>query len=185
MGVFDASIRALQALNALGYGSQPDLVLDLVYNPPIPMTDDFSLTPEQAPLEKDYKQYLQDHFGIVFNQLFTITNIPIGRTKFHLNHRKLLKPYLSFLAEHFNPQTVPGLMCRSELSIDYLGNIYDCDFNQMESLPAQTPSGETLTVQKLLEAGSLDLVQQVQIDSYCYGCTAGAGSSCGGALIDG
>lgn len=183
-GVFDESIRALKILNALGYGHDPALQLDLVYNPPIPTSEAFTLTPDQVPLEQAYKSHLQEHFGIVFNHLFTITNIPIGRTKFHLEHRKLLDPYVSFLADHFNAKTVPDLMCRNELSIDYQGNVYDCDFNQMESLPARTPSGEILTVQKLLEAGSLDLVEEVQTKPYCFGCTAGAGSSCGGALVD-
>ena len=183
-GVFDASIKALQELNQLGYGQDNHLQLDLVYNPPIPDTLDFSLTPDQAPLEVAYKEHLQSHFGIVFNQLYTITNIPIGRTKFHLQHRKLLSPYLHFLAEHHNPQTVSNLMCRNELSVNYMGNIYDCDFNQMENLPALTANGDKLTVQDLLEAGSLDLIEQVQTRAYCYGCTAGSGSSCGGALLD-
>ena len=181
-GVFDASIRALQALNALGYGTDPALKLDLVYNPPIPTTDAFVLTPDQAPLERAYKVHLQKQFGIIFNQLFTITNIPIGRTKFHLEHRNLLTPYLSFLSQHHNAQTVGNLMCRNELSVDYNGNIYDCDFNQMENLPALTASGEPLTIQMVLEANRLDLIPQVQTRSYCFGCTAGSGSSCGGAL---
>ncbi len=183
-GVFEESVRALQILNTLGYGHDPALQLDLVYNPPIPTSKDFALTPDQVSLEQAYKAHLHEHFGVVFNHLFTITNIPIGRTKFYLEHRQLLVPYLSFLAEHFNAKTVPDLMCRNELSIDYRGHVYDCDFNQMESLPARMPSGEILTVQKLLAAGSLDLVQEVQTKSYCFGCTAGAGSSCGGALID-
>ncbi len=183
-GVFEASIRGLQALNTLGYGSDPALKLDLVYNPPIPTEAEFSLTPEQAPLEQAYKAHLQSNFGIVFNNLFTITNIPIGRTKFHLEHRKILEPYLSFLAAHHNPSTVPSLMCRNELSVDYNGNIYDCDFNQMENLPALDADGNPLTVQKILEAGTLDMIKQVQTRPYCFGCTAGSGSSCGGALVD-
>ena len=183
-GVFDASIRALKALNTLGYGSDPNLKLDLVYNPPIPTSDDFSLTPEQASLQQAYKVHLKDQFGITFNQLFTITNIPIGRTKFHLSHRQLLDPYLSFLSRHHNSQTVSNLMCRNELSVDYNGNIYDCDFNQMENLPALTPQGERLTVNDLLAAGSLDVIKTVQTRSYCFGCTAGSGSSCGGALVE-
>jgi radical SAM/Cys-rich protein len=183
-GVFDASILALQELNRLGYGRDPALKLDLVYNPPIPTTEDFSLTPDQAPLEQAYKAHLQTQFGIVFNQLFTITNIPIGRTKFHLQHRNLLDPYLSFLSQHHNSSTVGNLMCRKELSIDYNGNIYDCDFNQMENIPALATNGERLTVQMLLEAGTLDLIDRVQTRSYCFGCTAGSGSSCGGALVE-
>lgn len=182
-GVYTASIMALQWLNKRGYGQDPNLILDLVYNPQIPSTEKFSLTPNQVKLEKDYKAHLKQYFGIVFNNLFTITNIPIGRTKFNLEHKKLYKPYLSFLESNFNPSTVENLMCRDELSIDYLGNIYDCDFNQMTNLPAKLNSGETLTVAKLLEAGTLDLIDEIQTASYCYGCTAGCGSSCGGALV--
>jgi radical SAM/Cys-rich protein len=183
-GVYDASIHALQVLNKLGYGRDPNLILDLVYNPPIPSTDKFSLTPNQVSLENDYKMFLQEHFGICFNNLFTITNLPIGRTKLYLQREKLYAPYLDFLESNFNPGTIAHLMCRDELSIDYLGNVYDCDFNQMENLPAKTPDGETLTVAKLLKAGSLDLIAQVQTANYCYGCTAGCGSSCGGALLE-
>lgn len=182
-GVFDGSILALQKLNQLGYGKDADLVLDLVYNPQVPTTENFSLTAEQGKLERDYQVYLEAQFGIVFNQLFTITNLPVGRTKFHLEHKKLHQPYLGFLEDNFNPNTVEHLMCRNELSIDYLGNVYDCDFNQMENLPAKTRTGETITVAKLLATGSLDLIQEVQTAAYCYGCTAGCGSSCGGTLI--
>ncbi|MDF0551708.1 arsenosugar biosynthesis radical SAM (seleno)protein ArsS [Kamptonema sp. UHCC 0994] len=182
-GVFDNSIKALQRLNQLGYGQNPDLILDLVYNPQIPSTEKFSLTPEQNKLQRDYKTYLEEHFDICFNQLYTITNLPVGRTKFHLEHKKLHKPYLHFLEDNFNPTTVEHLMCRDELSIDYLGNVYDCDFNQMENLPAKTSTGEIITVAKLLESGSLDLIQEVQTATYCYGCTAGCGSSCGGSLV--
>lgn len=182
-GVFDASIRALQWLNRLGYGQDPNLVLDLVYNPQIPTTEAFSLTPDQQKLQQDYKTFLQDQFGIQFNQLFTITNLPVGRTKFHLEHKKLHQPYLQFLETNFNATTVAHLMCRNELSIDYLGNVYDCDFNQMEGLPARSATGELLTVAKLLEANTLDLIEQVRTAAYCYGCTAGSGSSCGGSLV--
>ncbi|NEP18153.1 MAG: radical SAM/Cys-rich domain protein [Leptolyngbya sp. SIO4C1] len=182
-GVYDGSIRALKQLNALGYGRDRTLQLDLVYNPPIPTAEPFSLTPGQQGLEQDYKAYLEAHFGIVFNQLFTITNLPIGRTRFQLQHRQLLRPYLKFLETHHNPSTVAHLMCRDELSIDYLGRVYDCDFNQMEGIPAVTTAGQPITVAALLEAGTLDLVQTVRTASYCYGCTAGSGSSCGGALL--
>lgn len=182
-GVYDDSINAIQMLNAFGYGTDPNLVLDLVYNPPVPSDADFSLTPPQAGLQADYTAYLKKHFGIVFNNLFTITNLPIGRTKFHLQHRKIHQPYLKFLATHHNPSTVDHLMCRNELSIDYLGNVYDCDFNQMENLAARSPEGTALTVEKLLAAGSLDVIEQVATRPYCYGCTAGSGSSCGGSLL--
>ena len=183
VGVFDDSIKALQSLNQLGYGKEPDLILDLVYNPQLPKIEKFSLTPEQIQLERDYKMFLQKHFDIVFNNLFTITNLPVGRTKLHLERQKLYTPYLQFLESHFNAGTVEQLMCRDELSIDYLGHVYDCDFNQMMNLHSKTDNGESLTVAKLLEAGSLDLIGEVQTAAYCYGCTAGCGSSCGGALV--
>ncbi|MGQ4646040.1 arsenosugar biosynthesis radical SAM (seleno)protein ArsS [Lyngbya aestuarii] len=182
-GVYDDSIRAIQWLNQLGYGRNPNLILDLVYNPPLPVSKNFSLTPDQAKLEKDYKKFLKEHFNLDFNQLFTITNLPVGRTKFHLQRTKLHLPYLKFLESNFNSGTLEHLMCLNELSIDYLGNVYDCDFNQMESIAAQSGAGEKLTVGKLLAAGSLDIIEEISTASYCYGCTAGCGSSCGGALI--
>ncbi len=182
-GVYDESIRAIQRLNELGYGRDPKLQLDLVYNPPIPKDTDFSLTPPQAGLQADYSAYLHQHFGIVFNNLFTITNLPIGRTKFQLQHRQLYRPYLQFLADHHNASTVEHLMCRNELSVDYLGNIYDCDFNQMEALPARSSAGKALTLGDLLAAESLDVIEAIVTRPYCYGCTAGSGSSCGGALL--
>jgi radical SAM/Cys-rich protein len=149
----------------------------------LPLTEKFSLTPNQVKLEQDYKKFLKEHFDIDFNQLFTITNLPVGRSKFHLQRTKLYAPYLQFLEGNFNGGTVEHLMCRDELSIDYLGNVYDCDFNQMENLAAESREGQTLTVGKLLEAGSLDLIEEIRTASYCYGCTAGCGSSCGGALV--
>jgi radical SAM/Cys-rich protein len=182
-GVFDQSIQALQWLNKIGYGQNPDLILDLVYNSPLPSSDDFSLTPEQKNLETAYKNFLLEKFDIRFHHLFTITNIPVGRTKFHLERKQLYTRYLHFLESHFNANTIDGLMCREQLSIDYLGNIYDCDFNQMMNLPAKTSNGENLTVSKLLEIGSLDIINEVQTAEYCYGCTAGCGSSCGGAIV--
>lgn len=182
-GVYDASIRAIGLLNQLGYGKDPNLILNLVYNPALPLSEKFSLTPDQVKLEQDYKVFLKDYFGIEFNHLFTITNLPVGRTKFHLQRTKLYTSYLKFLEENYNAGTVDHLMCRNELSIDYLGNVYDCDFNQMENLPAKFRNGETLTVSKLLEVGSLDVIDEIRTASYCYGCTAGCGSSCGGALV--
>lgn len=182
-GVFDASIQALQWLNKLGYGSNPELILDLVYNPQLPINKDFSLTADQVKLEKDYKKFLKDNFGIIFNNLFTITNLPVGRTKFYLERRKLYTEYLQFLESNFNETTVEHLMCRNELSIDYLGNVYDCDFNQMMNLRATTPEKQYMSITSLLEADSLDLIEEVKTAAYCYGCTAGSGSSCGGALL--
>jgi radical SAM/Cys-rich protein len=183
-GVFEKSIQALQWLNRLGYGTNPNLKLDLVYNPPIPIAEEkFSLPPEQQNLEKAYKAYLYEHFGIHFDRLFTITNLPVGRTQQFLQRQKLDRVYTQFLETHFNASTLSNLMCRNQLSIDYLGNVYDCDFNQMENLPARGLNGEALTVAKLLEADNLDLIQTIATASYCYGCTAGSGSSCGGALV--
>lgn len=183
-GVFDASIRAIQWLNRLGYGSDPNLVLDFVYNPQLATSiDRFSLPPAQDELERDYKLFLKEHFEITFNNLFTITNLPIGRLGEFLQRHQIYTPYLQFLEYNFNGDTVAGLMCRNQLSIDYLGNVYDCDFNQMENLPARTPTGEPLTVAKLLAAGSLDLLDSIVTAPFCYGCTAGCGSSCGGTLV--
>ncbi|MEL7037141.1 MAG: arsenosugar biosynthesis radical SAM (seleno)protein ArsS [Cyanobacteria bacterium J06592_8] len=182
-GVYEDSIAAIQWLNRLGYGRQQNLVLDLVYSPPLPKAESFVLPPNQQQLEQAYKAYLKQHFDIDFNQLFTITNLPIGRTNLYLKHQNIDRPYLKFLEDNYNANTVEHLMCRNQLSIDYLGNVYDCDFNQMENIPARTPTGEPLTVSKLLELDSLDVIQQVQTASFCYGCTAGSGSSCGGALV--
>jgi radical SAM/Cys-rich protein len=182
-GVYEASIKALQWLNQLGYGRFPQLQLDLVYNPPVPTSSNFAQTPDQVQLEKDYKIFLAQNFDIQFHHLFTITNLPLGRVEFQLQHKQLQQPYLSFLASHFNPSTIEHLMCRNELSIDYLGQVYDCDFNQMANLPAKTKDGEILTVARLLATGNLDLIHEIQTAPHCYGCTAGAGSSCGGALL--
>ncbi|MBD2484832.1 arsenosugar biosynthesis radical SAM (seleno)protein ArsS [Planktothrix sp. FACHB-1365] len=182
-GVYQDSIQALQWLNRLGYGRTPELILDLVYNPALPTAEKFTLPSEQSKLERAYKEYLKQQFDIDFNQLLTITNLPIGRTKSYLQQKKLENSYLEFLEFNYNPETVSHLMCRNQLSIDYQGYIYDCDFNQMENIPARTTSGKPLMVSDLLAANNLDLIETVQTASYCYGCTAGCGSSCGGALI--
>ena len=182
-GVYNNSIKAIQKLNELGYGSDPNLIIDLVYNPPLPTNNNFSLTPNQQELQQDYKTYLAEHFDIQFNNLFTITNIPIGRTKQYLKRQKIHDDYLQFLADNYNPNTLSNVMCRNELSVDYLGNVYDCDFNQMENMVATTPKRERLTVAKLLELGSLDAIAEIRTANYCYGCTAGTGSSCGGSLV--
>lgn len=194
-GVFDQSILALQKLNALGYGTNPKLQIDLVYNPPLPQksfSDDnsnqasavkFRLPPDQTNLELAYKTYLAEHFQIEFNHLLTITNLPIGRTKLHLERLNLATDYLEFLSEHFNPDTVNGLMCRNQLSVDYLGNVYDCDFHQMAQIPARNCQGEPITLGMILKAQNLDLITDIALADFCYGCTAGAGSSCGGALV--
>ena len=182
-GVYNDSIQAIQKLNELGYGSDPNLVIDLVYNPPLPTKKDFSLTPNQQKLEQDYKTYLAEHFQIKFNNLFTITNIPIGRTKQFLQRREIHDDYLQFLAQNYNPATLENVMCRNELSIDYLGNVYDCDFNQMENIVATTGDRDRLSVAKLLSMENLDAIKEIKTANYCYGCTAGTGSSCGGSLV--
>jgi radical SAM/Cys-rich protein len=182
-GVYNRSIQAIEQLNKLGYGTDPNLVIDLVYNPPLPTKNDFALTPNQQKLEQDYKAYLAEHFQIQFNNLFTIANIPIGRTKQFLQRREIHDNYLQFLAENYNPATLTSLMCRQELSIDYLGNVYDCDFNQMENIAATTSDRDRLTVAKLLSLDNLDVIKEIKTANYCYGCTAGTGSSCGGSLL--
>ena len=172
-GVFGKSIRALNRLNELGYAHDPDLSLDLVYNP-----GGAFLPPAQATLEQDYKTRLREDFGIEFSSLLTITNLPIKRFERYLKRNGELDNYLSLLVENFNPCTVGSLMCRYLVSVDWQGNVYDCDFNQMLDLPL---AGEKR--QKLWEI-DIDSLQEmpVAVDTHCFGCTAGAGSSCGGAL---
>jgi radical SAM/Cys-rich protein len=182
-GVYKDSIAALQILNHLGYGQNPELQLDLVYNPGLPKNNNFSLPPAQSGLQEAYKTYLREKFDIEFNNLLTIANLPIGRTRQRLENLNLAESYLEFLADRYNPQTLPGLMCKNQLSIDYLGNIYDCDFNQMAAVAATDDRGNPLTVADLLAANTLDLISSVKTADYCYGCTAGSGSSCGGALL--
>ncbi|WP_017293439.1 arsenosugar biosynthesis radical SAM (seleno)protein ArsS [Geminocystis herdmanii] len=182
-GVYNKSILSLQKLNQLGYGRDKNLIIDLVYNPPLPQDNNFSLTPNQANLEKDYKQYLLDNFNIKFNNLFTITNLPIGRTNIYLEKLNLKDSYLKFLETNFNFATLPHLMCKNQLSVDYLGNIYDCDFNQMENIPSLDIHQKKITLKDILEQNNLDLLKEIQTANFCYGCTAGSGSSCGGMLI--
>lgn len=173
-GVFERSIAALQALNALGYGVPGrGLALDLVYNPV-----SASLPPSQAALERDYKRELAERFGIVFDRLLTITNMPVRRYADWLDRRGELEPYQALLENHFNPAAVAGLMCRSTVSVDWRGELFDCDFNQALDLPA---GGVRRT---LFEIESLDALAEGAITTapHCFGCTAGAGSSCGGAL---
>jgi len=172
-GVFDRSIQALRVLNGIGYG-QPggDLVLHLVYNPVGAI-----LPAPQQELEAEYKEAFENDFGIVFNSLYTITNMPIHRFSEYLKRRGEYDDYLDTLRENFNPATVDPLMCRSQVSVDWEGFIYDCDFNQMLEMHL---TGRPL---KLWEIGPEALVdRRVRVRDHCYGCTAGAGSSCGGAL---
>ena len=174
-GVFDKSIAALQQLNALGYG-QPgsDLALDLVYNP-----QGASLPPNQESLQADYKRELFAHFGIVFNELFALTNMPIQRFGSTLVSKGLFDAYLTLLQGSFHPNNLAGVMCRNLVSVDWQGWLSDCDFNQQLGLPLGT-SGLRRHLRDLLK---IDLEgQAVRVAGHCYGCTAGQGSSCGGAL---
>ncbi len=183
-GVFDKSIHALKALNARGYGQKDSgLELNLVYNPTGPF-----LPPAQAPLEADYHERLYNDFGVLFTRLFTITNMPIKRFGESLQRRGETASYMQLLRDSFNPGTVDGLMCKTLISIDYDGRIYDCDFNQM--LNIATPLKSTALgivgqqAKSVFEIASLsELINlRVATDDHCFGCTAGAGSSCGGAL---
>jgi radical SAM/Cys-rich protein len=174
-GVFDASIRALRLLNDLGYGIDPELPLHLVYNPGGPF-----LPGLQAELEADYQRELRQHFGIVFNQLYALANLPIGRFASSLRIAGKLEEYLELLANAFNPVTVEGLMCRDTISVSWRGEVFDCDFNQMLHQPAGAVRAGTL----LWEIGPATLEgRTIRTGPHCFGCTAGAGSSCGGALV--
>jgi radical SAM/Cys-rich protein len=172
-GAFEKSIRALRLLNAIGYGrAGSGLVLNLVYNPL-----GASLPPPQEKLEGDYKRQLLENFSIEFNRLFTITNMPIKRFAEFLFREGRHEAYMGLLSNHFNPATVHQLMCRDLVSVGWDGKIYDCDFNQMMDL--ETPSGKTIW-----EVDSFAALahNEVATGSHCFGCTAGAGSSCGGSL---
>ena len=172
-GVFGKSIKALNALNRHGYGRSSELVVDLVYNPIGP-----TLPPSQAGLERDYKVRLKDDFGIDFNNLLTIANLPINRFEHYLKRTGQLDSYQQLLVDNFNPATVEPLMCRHLLSVDWQGYLYDCDFNQMLKLPLAA-SGR----KQLWEITRAQLENApIALGKHCFGCTAGAGSSCGGAL---
>jgi radical SAM/Cys-rich protein len=172
-GVFDSSIKALQVLNSLGYGK--GLPLHLVYNP----VGAF-LPGSQAELEADYKHELKKNFGIVFNNLYTITNLPIARFASYLRHNNKLEEYMQLLIDNFNPGTVSRLMCRNTISVNWTGEIFDCDFNQMLKMNWRNGNGplhlwdvDPLAVEK----------REILTGDHCFGCTAGAGSSCGGELV--
>jgi len=179
-GVFEASIRALQALNAAGFGQAEDAVLNLVYNPVGP-----SLPPAQEGLEADYRSQLQERFGIVFNDLLTITNQPIHRFAESLHRVGGYDAYLTLLRENYNPSTLPSLMCREAVSLRWDGLLFDCDFNLVKSLAMRDASGRAMTLQDLVAPQGLEQVdgQAIAVEEHCFACTAGAGSSCGGALV--
>ena len=177
-GVFDKSIAALQQLNALGYGREGSgLALNLVYNPQGP-----SLPPDQIRLQADYKRELFEHFGIVFNQLFTLANMPIQRFGSTLISNGQFHDYMRLLKENFAAANLASVMCRSLVSVDWQGFLYDCDFNQQLGLAL--PGGRDRTGRAHLR----DLLRDdlagrpIRVADHCYGCTAGQGSSCGGAL---
>lgn len=172
-GVFARSIAGLCQLNALGYGMKDSgLELDLVYNPQGP-----SLPPAQEGLEADYKRELAERFGIRFNRLYTIANMPIQRFAAVLRQQGQLESYLDLLRASHNPANLEQVMCRSTLSVDWQGYLYDCDFNQMLGLPVP---GSRRHLRELLEHDPAD--EPIAVADHCFGCTAGAGSSCGGAL---
>ena len=175
-GVFEASISALQELNARGYGqAQSGLVLNLVYNPLGP-----SLPPPQQALEADYKRLLGDEFGIVFNALFTITNMPIKRFGAVLLAKGQYDAYMETLRTAYRAANLKNVMCRSLVSVDYRGFLYDCDFNQMLGMPLGGAESRP-HLRDLLAAGGPP--RNIAVGGHCYGCTAGQGSSCGGALL--
>lgn len=175
-GVFDKSIRGLHTLNNLGYGKPgSNLVLNLVYNPQGP-----SLPPNQEKLEADYHRFLFDNFGVVFNHLYTITNMPIQRFGSTLISKGQFEQYMDLLVHSFVPTNLDSVMCRSLISIDWKGYVYDCDFNQMLGLPLEHGNQLRPHLTDLMDE---DLTgNPIVVRDHCYGCTAGQGSSCGGAL---
>ncbi|NJD69291.1 MAG: radical SAM/Cys-rich domain protein [candidate division NC10 bacterium] len=176
-GTFELSIRALQMLNRLGY-SMPGtgLELHLVYNPL-----GAHLPPPQAGLEADYKRVLHEKYGIEFNRLYSLTNVPITRFEKFLTLRREYDRYMGLLESAFNPATLDRVMCRNLLSVGWEGSVYDCDFNQALNMPLQDGKGRPLKIWEL----AADAVEgrQILVGNHCYACTAGAGSSCGGAII--
>jgi radical SAM/Cys-rich protein len=173
-GVFDGSIRGLKKLNALGYGCDPSLVLNLVYNPQGP-----SLPPSQVSLEADYKRVLGEQYGIMFNKLYVLANMPIQRFGSTLITNGEFEAYLGLLQDAHLDANLDGVMCRNLISVDWRGFVYDCDFNQMLDLPL-TRGNRRAHLSDLLDddiAGN-----PIRVAGHCYGCTAGQGSSCGGAL---
>ncbi len=174
-GVFDGSIRGLQKLNALGFGRDPALTLNLVYNPQGP-----ALPPSQTGLEADYKRVLGETYGILFNKLFVLANMPIQRFGTMLINRGEFDGYLQLLQDAHLDANLDGVMCRNLISVDWRGFVYDCDFNQMLDLPLTRGARTRVHLSDLID----DDIQgnPIRTAGHCYGCTAGQGSSCGGAL---
>ena len=168
--VFDKSIRILQKFNSLGYGREPGLVLNLVYNP-----GGAFLPPAQEAIERDFRIRLAQNYGIEFNNLFAITNNPVGRFGKFLARSGNLERYMNKLLDSYNPGAEAGMMCRYQVSVGYDGMLYDCDFNQAAELPAEG-------VRTIFEAAEHGLGRRrIMLANHCYACTAGQGSSCGGA----
>jgi radical SAM/Cys-rich protein len=176
-GVFEASLCGLRALNVLGYGkADSGLVLNLVYNPV-----GAALPPPQGALEADYKRELESRYGVVFNRLMTLANMPIRRFGSWLQSTGQFHDYLALLKESHQDANLDGVMCRDLVSIDWQGFVYDCDFNQMLDLPVERGSSERLHIRDLDGRDAL-VGEAIRVGEHCYGCTAGQGSSCGGAL---
>ncbi len=172
-GAYNRSVEGLRRLNEAGYGTDPKLELTLVYNPNGP-----HLPPSETDLEEDYRRELQDRYGLVFTRLWTITNMPIKRWRHQLERDGKLEAYMELLANAFNPATIEALMCRHQINIDPQGRLFDCDFNQALQLPTPGRQGRLIWECEMAELRS----RPIATDDHCYGCTAGAGSSCGGAL---
>jgi len=175
-GAFAKSIEAIKRLNQAGYGKQDDLVLDFIYNPSGPF-----LAGDQASLQADYKQRLWEDFEIEFNHLYTLHNFPVGRWAEQLKKDGEYESYLSKLKEAYNSATIEGLMCRDQLSIGYTGEIFDCDFHQMEEIPTRGKDGRPLNLIDGFEDEELFTV--IPWRPHCFACTAGSGASCSGALV--
>jgi len=177
-GVFEASIKGLKQLNALGYGrSESQLILNLVFNPQGP-----SLPPSQVTLEAAYKTHLEQNYGIVFNQLFTLANMPIQRFGSMLISKRQFNSYMQLLHEAHRDENLEHVMCLNLISVDWQGYLYDCDFNQQLGLPVVDAASQRRHITQV-NAKTLD-GHAIRVADHCYGCTAGQGSSCGGALGD-
>ncbi|MCG8578108.1 MAG: arsenosugar biosynthesis radical SAM protein ArsS [Flavobacteriales bacterium] len=173
-GVFNKSIKALQRLNELGYGKEEGLPLHLVFNPGGP-----AVAPNQQKLEQDYKVRLKEDFDIEFNNLYTITNLPIARYLEYLLNIDRYEDYMMLLAQSFNPVAAGEVMCRNTISVDWNGDLYDCDFNQMLKLPVAVNASKNIRDFDSAELNERSIV----LNNHCFGCTAGEGSSCQGSLI--
>ena len=172
-GVFDKSVEALRKLNAVGYGVDENLILNLVYNP----VGAF-LPPSQEAIEADFRRELKTRYDVSFNNLYTITNMPIARFLDWLRRSGNEESYMQKLVNAFNPATVEGLMCRNIISVDWTGKLFDCDFNQMLEIPVSSKVGQTIHDFAPEKFNN----REIMTAAHCFGCTAGSGSSCGGTV---